>query len=105
ALCVYEYALTFNDEVRYIWKASFSVPAILFYVSRYSALLNTIWVFLEIIKWPGRNISVLFAAIRVYAITGSAIWLFMLTLVLYSINPAILLVSSIDNAQSVPSNK
>lgn len=51
AFVVYDYLLTSGREIRYIWRRGFSGPAILFYVMRYSALANAIFVVIDLKPW------------------------------------------------------
>lgn len=56
ALVFYDYALTFDQEVRIIWRAArFSSPALLFYVVRYAAFFSSILIVLDVTEWPGQN--------------------------------------------------
>ncbi|EED81207.1 predicted protein [Postia placenta Mad-698-R] len=52
AFYCYDYCLTFSDEVRFVWKARPSVIAALFYVFRYTALFNTVFMILGLHAWP-----------------------------------------------------
>ncbi|EIW55106.1 uncharacterized protein TRAVEDRAFT_51232 [Trametes versicolor FP-101664 SS1] len=55
-LVFYDYALTFDQEVRIIWRAArFSSPALLFYVVRYAAFFSSILIVLDVTEWPGQN--------------------------------------------------
>ncbi|KAJ6529152.1 hypothetical protein DFH09DRAFT_155827 [Mycena vulgaris] len=47
AILLYDYALTFEQEVTRYWGASLTWGTLLFYVNRYSALFGTIPVFVE----------------------------------------------------------
>ena len=38
AFCAYEYALTFSEEIDYIWRRKFSIVSLLFVVSRYCVI-------------------------------------------------------------------
>ncbi|KAL1949114.1 hypothetical protein VTO73DRAFT_10920 [Trametes versicolor] len=55
-LVFYDYALTFDQEVRIIWRAArFSSPALLFYVVRYAAFFSSILIVLDVTEWAGQN--------------------------------------------------
>ncbi|EIW55107.1 uncharacterized protein TRAVEDRAFT_131395, partial [Trametes versicolor FP-101664 SS1] len=54
-LVFYDYALTFDQEVRNIWRIRFSSSALLFYVARYAALFTSIWIVLNGTVWSGQN--------------------------------------------------
>ncbi|KAH9942050.1 hypothetical protein B0H21DRAFT_751393, partial [Amylocystis lapponica] len=109
-LFCYDYCLTFDREVEYFWKAKLSPIALLFYVMRYTGLFTIIFVMLESsIKWTARSdlscsivvhldltlliltlcCAAMFSAARVYALFGHAKRLFVVTLCLGLINPAI----------------
>ncbi|EMD35689.1 hypothetical protein CERSUDRAFT_75233 [Gelatoporia subvermispora B] len=51
----YDYFLTLDDEVEYIWQKKFSFPTFIFYVVRYLALLDTLFVIAEAYPWPGQT--------------------------------------------------
>ncbi|KZT07009.1 uncharacterized protein LAESUDRAFT_652332, partial [Laetiporus sulphureus 93-53] len=50
-LCCYDYILTLDREIKFIWKADLSLATSLYYASRYAALSNTIIVLLTRIAW------------------------------------------------------
>ncbi|KAI0729807.1 hypothetical protein C8Q72DRAFT_777325 [Fomitopsis betulina] len=52
ALCCYDYCLTLGREVDLIWRGRLSLASVLFYVLRYSALLDTVLVMLGYLSWP-----------------------------------------------------
>ncbi|OJT14285.1 hypothetical protein TRAPUB_9145 [Trametes pubescens] len=55
-LVFYDYALTFDQEVRIMWRARrLSSPALLFYVVRYAAFFSSILIVLDVTEWPGQN--------------------------------------------------
>jgi len=110
ALCCYDYFLTFDREVIYVWNGKFTFANALFYCFRYPALLNTIFVVLGYASWPSWQstkscviivrfemagdililvTSALFTAMRIYAMFYRNKCLFTLVLVLGFINPAI----------------
>ncbi|KZT04437.1 uncharacterized protein LAESUDRAFT_727911 [Laetiporus sulphureus 93-53] len=112
ALCCYDYVLTLDREIKFIWKTELSFATSLYYAFRYSALFNTIMVLLTRIAWPSwqsnwvgtcgvvlrvqmvLDIIVLvsatiFAALRVYAIFSRNKWMFGLVFLSGIINPAI----------------
>ncbi|OCH86449.1 hypothetical protein OBBRIDRAFT_737990, partial [Obba rivulosa] len=93
ALCCYDYCITFRNEVRYIWTTKLSFATALFYVARYSALFNTIFVIGELYPSPGQNNLVSFSSLRVYAVYGRNTWVGVVTLSLGLCNPTISLVS------------
>jgi len=82
---------------------------LLFLVTRYSAVINTLWVILDLAPWPGRDFLVcailvysemglnlallgsaaIFSALRVYAIYGKNLWIFTAVLLLGLSSPAI----------------
>ncbi|KZT07031.1 uncharacterized protein LAESUDRAFT_725365 [Laetiporus sulphureus 93-53] len=109
-LCCYDYILTLDREIKYIWKADLSLATSLYYAFRYAALFNTIMVLLTRIAWPSwQSISTcgivlrvqmvldiivlvsatIFAALRVYAIFSCNKWMFGLVLLSGMINPVI----------------
>lgn len=110
ALCCYDYCLTLVDEIRYVWRAKQSSVTLLFYAFRYTAVLNTVFMILDAVSFPSWhnpvscailvltemafNIillsnSALFASKRVYAVFDRNRWVFMSTLVLGLLNPAV----------------
>lgn len=118
AFYCYDYCLTFSDEVRFVWKARPSVIAALFYVFRYTALFNTVFMILGLHAWPSwqsdRSCTILvrtemvcnilllssaalFGAFRVYAICDRRLLPFVATLLLGLINPAISIYTFIIN--------
>ncbi|EED85643.1 predicted protein [Postia placenta Mad-698-R] len=52
ALCCYDYALTLDREVKYMWRSKQSFATLLFYTCRYSAILNTALELLTRMAWP-----------------------------------------------------
>ncbi|OSC97812.1 hypothetical protein PYCCODRAFT_1376405, partial [Trametes coccinea BRFM310] len=94
ALFCFDYMLTFAREVRRIWKLRFTTSAMLFYCVRYSALFNTIFVVLEQTQWKGPSLSVVFSALRAYALSGQNKPILIILLVLGSVNPVVTLVSN-----------
>ncbi|KAL6302675.1 hypothetical protein BKA93DRAFT_383275 [Sparassis latifolia] len=42
ALLLYDFGLTFDREVQYIWRSKLSLPSLLFYTIRYSTILNAV---------------------------------------------------------------
>ena len=54
----YDYLLTLDREIAYIWRAKSSFNKILFIGYRYPVLINTILVFLTVIPWSWQNLSV-----------------------------------------------
>lgn len=110
ALCCYDYALTLDREVAYMWRSKQSFATLLFYTCRYSAILNTALELLTRMAWPswqsdkscgyvqrlqmGLDTAILvtttiFAALRVYAIFRRNKWLFVAVLISGLINPCI----------------
>lgn len=51
ALCWYDYFLTLDREIKFIWKAEQSLATILFYFYRYPGLLNFIIELLGRMSW------------------------------------------------------
>ncbi|KAI0356045.1 hypothetical protein OH77DRAFT_1402140, partial [Trametes cingulata] len=94
ALYCFDYSLTLAREVERIWKLGFSVSAVIFYCVRYSALVNTIFVILDQTSWRGLSDTVLFSALRAYALSWQDVRLLIAVLVFGSIHPAIVLVRS-----------
>ncbi|KAI0690425.1 hypothetical protein C8T65DRAFT_587904, partial [Cerioporus squamosus] len=93
ALFCYDYCLTFAQEVRHIWLLRLSVPSLLFFAVRYPALVNTVFIILDQTCWKGMTDTVLFSALRAYALCGRNPWTLALVLLLGLVNPAISLVS------------
>jgi len=111
ALYCYDYFLTLDREVKYVWQARRSFANILFYSYRYSAFLNTALELLTRIAWPWQSTwscgileriqmaldviilisATVFAALRVYAIFGRNAWLFGAILVSGLVHPCILI--------------
>ncbi|KAJ3839420.1 hypothetical protein F5878DRAFT_660284 [Lentinula raphanica] len=56
ALLYYDWALTFPDEVEYIWKAGMTFPTILYVFCRYALLANVMYL-LEISNLLGSRVS------------------------------------------------
>ncbi|KAJ3547393.1 hypothetical protein NM688_g5405 [Phlebia brevispora] len=115
ALIWYDYALTFNGEIQQMWKRKFSWISLLYYANRYSLLINAVIVMLMQFHWSGLtqtkysvplicvhfvttekvlNVIVgicvaVFNAVRVYALYGGHISLFITTLLLGVASPII----------------
>lgn len=52
AFCAYEYALTFSEEIDYIWRRKFSIVSLLFVVSRYCVMCyNVLYVVKLALPW------------------------------------------------------
>lgn len=109
-LCWYDYFLTLDREIKFIWKAEQSLATILFYFYRYPGLLNFIIELLGRMSWHNWQTdarcgavlhtqmaldlmilisSSIFAALRVYAIFNRDRFLFSLVLISGLINPII----------------
>ncbi|EPT01317.1 hypothetical protein FOMPIDRAFT_1102612, partial [Fomitopsis schrenkii] len=92
----YDFILTFDREVRFVWASRQSLGTMLFYGFRYPVMFNSILVILARTTAPGWqsqwvirvNITV-FAALRIYAIYNCNRVLFGLVLVSGLVNPAI----------------
>ncbi|PCH35245.1 hypothetical protein WOLCODRAFT_79680, partial [Wolfiporia cocos MD-104 SS10] len=97
ALCFYDYFLTLDREIHFIWKTKISFSIVLFYCYRYAALSNLIFELLERDIWR-RSIllnfcNVVFAALRVYAVSDRKRWLAIAVLLTGLTNPTISAVS------------
>ncbi|KZT04436.1 uncharacterized protein LAESUDRAFT_657844, partial [Laetiporus sulphureus 93-53] len=97
----YDYILTLDREIKFIWKADLSLATSLFYAFRYAALSNTIIVLLicSFCDWyMKRDLTIwtVFAALRVYAIFSRNKWMFGLVLLSGMINPAISIVRCVQ---------
>ncbi|EED85644.1 predicted protein [Postia placenta Mad-698-R] len=57
SLCCYDYCLTLQQEIDFIWSGRLTFANILFYCFRYPAILNTIFVVLGYVPWPGWQTS------------------------------------------------
>lgn len=109
-LCCYDYFLTLQQEIDFIWSGRLTFANILFYCFRYPAILNTIFVVLGYVPWPGWQTtrsctiiirfemagdvliltsSALFTAMRVYALSGRSKILFGIVLTLGLVAPVI----------------
>ncbi|KAH9925301.1 uncharacterized protein B0H18DRAFT_1009547 [Fomitopsis serialis] len=116
ALCCYDYCLTLGDEIQYVWTRKRPLSLLLFCGFRYPAVLNTIFVILGSRAWPGwqsnysclvlirtemvLNIVLLisaavFTALRIYAIYGLKLSIFLIVFLLGIINPAIYMIYSL----------
>ncbi|EPT01324.1 hypothetical protein FOMPIDRAFT_1023260 [Fomitopsis schrenkii] len=112
ALVTYDYFLTLDREIAYVWRAKQSLATLSFYGFRYPALFNITILLLIRMSWPGLqsnwscNIlelvqlavdiviivsSTVFAALRVYAMFNRSRLLFCLVLLSGLMNPALLL--------------
>ncbi|KAH9938350.1 uncharacterized protein B0H18DRAFT_966783 [Fomitopsis serialis] len=111
ALYVYDYLLTLDREVRYIWGVRPSFGTILFYFYRYPALANTVLEVLTRIDAPWQTVkscgimqrfqmgldviilvsTSIFAALRVFAIYNRNRWLCATVLLIGLVNPGILI--------------
>ncbi|KAI0734228.1 hypothetical protein C8Q72DRAFT_792040 [Fomitopsis betulina] len=110
ALIVYDYILTFDREVRFVWASRQSLGTFLFYGFRYPAVFNIVLVLLARLTFPSWQSSwipcviafpemaldiivlvsaTVFAASRIYAIYNRNWILFSLVLVFGLVNPAI----------------
>ncbi|KAJ3831305.1 hypothetical protein F5878DRAFT_549710, partial [Lentinula raphanica] len=56
ALLYYDWALTFPDEVEYIWKAGIAFPTVLYVFCRYALLANVMYL-LEISNLLGSRVT------------------------------------------------
>jgi len=109
ALLFYDYLLTLGREIEYIWAGQFSLPSMLFYIVRYSAIINTICMLAEMYPWSGLNEhscsvytaidmlttvllligTALFAAMRVYALFARRLCILLMISTLGLVAPAI----------------
>ncbi|KZT06994.1 uncharacterized protein LAESUDRAFT_652070, partial [Laetiporus sulphureus 93-53] len=99
ALCFYDYILTLDREIKFIWKADLSLATSLYYAFRYVALSNTLIELLKGIVWQSMQlftILTVFAPLRVYAIFSHNKGMFGLVCLSGMINPVIFLVSLIN---------
>ncbi|PCH39346.1 hypothetical protein WOLCODRAFT_129172 [Wolfiporia cocos MD-104 SS10] len=86
----YDYFLTLDREIKFIWKADLSFATLLFYSCRYPILLNALLEVLGRVTWGWQNVEVrLFASLRVYAMYGRSKWLFAVVLFIGLISPII----------------
>ena len=52
AFCAYEYALTFSEEIDYIWRRKFSIVSLLFVISRYCVMCyNVLYIVKLALPW------------------------------------------------------
>ncbi|KAJ6456160.1 hypothetical protein C8R45DRAFT_582864 [Mycena sanguinolenta] len=90
AILVFDYALTFDLEVSLVWRSKWSLPKVLFLLSRYSTVLDLPWVLYfgmtpvvsvercsqlnEVISWGtvfGISVAEAILVVRTYALSGS----------------------------------
>lgn len=117
-LYLYDFLLTFSDEVRYIWRRRLTGATVLYLVNRYAALLactvNAFGLakchFVHDLHWWGKTsvdicrieirlvgactalsycAFAAFAALRIYALYGLQKWIFWIILVMGLVTPAI----------------
>lgn len=107
---LYDYVLTFTDEVDQLWMSGRSGTAALFCTLRYPPLVNVVLQILLLLPWPSWQTShscasagvaqltlyvlvltsaAVFSALRVYAIAAKNLYLGLLTLLLGLVNPGI----------------
>ncbi|EJF66367.1 hypothetical protein DICSQDRAFT_18633, partial [Dichomitus squalens LYAD-421 SS1] len=89
ALILYEYLLTFNMEVRLVWRRKFTAATVLFLLNRYifivryfmtvavahSRTRSSIWRIINVLVVLGYVIWAVFSTLRVYVFSRSRIWL------------------------------
>ncbi|KAI0716572.1 hypothetical protein C8Q76DRAFT_616320 [Earliella scabrosa] len=93
ALLCFDYVLTLGPEIRFIWPRGLCASSVLFYAGRYPPLLTAfILCFAE--NWTRHSLQVLFATLRVYAISDGSWASFAAVLILSMVNPAIMTVRS-----------
>ncbi|PCH35337.1 hypothetical protein WOLCODRAFT_145771 [Wolfiporia cocos MD-104 SS10] len=107
----YDYGLTLGHEIEYVWKSQWSFVNILFYTFRYSAMLSTIPIILDVAHptdWQNSDVqctattwtqlvlgfasstsAAIFSAMRVYAMTNRSLWLSLVILAFALVYPAI----------------
>ncbi|PCH40194.1 hypothetical protein WOLCODRAFT_67179, partial [Wolfiporia cocos MD-104 SS10] len=89
ALSCYDYLLTLDREIKFIWKADLSFATVLFYSSRYPIVFNAILEILIRVAWDWQNVEVPFASLRVYAMYGRSKWLFVVVLFISLLGPIV----------------
>ncbi|PCH40202.1 hypothetical protein WOLCODRAFT_68308, partial [Wolfiporia cocos MD-104 SS10] len=103
AVSCYDYLLTLDREIKFIWKVGLSFTTIFFYSYRYPILLNAILEILGRVMWSWQNVpdsprtvcialaqgSPVFASLRVYAMYGRREWLFVVVLLIGLLSPTI----------------
>ncbi|KAL4243441.1 hypothetical protein ABKN59_001179 [Abortiporus biennis] len=57
-LLLYDYLLTLDEEIKYVWKRKKTGISILFILNRYTSLVNSLLVFLEHIAWEDKSFYV-----------------------------------------------
>ncbi|KAI0763066.1 hypothetical protein BD413DRAFT_720192 [Trametes elegans] len=93
----FDYCLTFTREVQRIWTLGFSMSAVLFYGVRYPAVFSTLFVVLDMTQWHGISDSVLFSALRAYALCMGNPRVLVLVLVFGLVQPIISLYTFIQS--------
>lgn len=54
ALCWYEHAITFGEEVRCVWRKRISVASVLFLLNRYLTLVSSTVNMVQLLPWQSR---------------------------------------------------
>ncbi|PCH35307.1 hypothetical protein WOLCODRAFT_79634, partial [Wolfiporia cocos MD-104 SS10] len=95
-VCAYDWFLTLDREIRYVWRAKLSFPTLLYYGCRYPALVNLVLQLLTRAAWRNWQdkrvipfISALCAAVRVFAMFDRNIWVSGAVLLIGLISPFI----------------
>ncbi|KAH9941694.1 uncharacterized protein BXZ73DRAFT_98085 [Epithele typhae] len=65
-LISYDYFLTLDREIQYIWRRKFTTASAIYIVTRYSSLASNVLTFLNLFPWPGESSS-MYARSRVLA--------------------------------------
>ncbi|RPD61323.1 hypothetical protein L227DRAFT_652608, partial [Lentinus tigrinus ALCF2SS1-6] len=109
ALIIYEYCITFHREVNQIWRRGFSSSTLLVYAVRYPAVINPLFVLLDLVPWnrqSDRSCAILvrsemalnvlllcsaavFSSLRAYALCAQNITILVVVLGLGLMNPVI----------------
>ncbi|KAJ3816958.1 hypothetical protein F5880DRAFT_1618748 [Lentinula raphanica] len=106
ALLYYDWALTFPDEVEYIWKAGITFPTILYAFCRYALLANVIFSvtcddwkkFVSALSVFGRAAIIVTLIARTYAVCSQSRWILVYLL-------ALGIVCVVADAVHVPTDK
>ncbi|RPD75595.1 hypothetical protein L226DRAFT_522734 [Lentinus tigrinus ALCF2SS1-7] len=117
ALIIYEYCITFHREVNQIWRRGFSSSTLLFYAVRYPAVINPLFVLLDLVPWNGQsdrtcailvrsemalNVLLLcsaavFSSLRAYALCAQNITILVVVLGLGLMNPVISIYTFVES--------
>ncbi|TFK33950.1 hypothetical protein BDQ12DRAFT_637022 [Crucibulum laeve] len=85
ALVYYDYILTLDDEVKYIWRAKFRLSNVLYFFCRYAMLANIIYLLAVVDKLPKMSCDAAYQVSSALSVLGRASILFILGVRTYAV--------------------